>query len=101
MGRDPGFMVPDDVDLGDYEALWELAERLGEVRGRGMKEEEINKLPYRTYRRKAGKTDESCSICMSEYKTAENVQILPCQHEYHKGCLLEWLKVSTILSTHT
>ena len=94
MGQDPGLMIPDDVDLGDYEALWQLAERLGEVRSRGMKEEEINKLPTRRFRRKAGsKDEESCSICMSEYKMAEDVQMLPCKHEYHKDCLLEWLKV--------
>ncbi|XP_045205873.1 uncharacterized protein LOC123558059 [Mercenaria mercenaria] len=94
MGRDPGFMVPDDVDLSDYEALWGLAERLGEVRSRGMKEEEINKLPTRVYRRKPGskEKEETCSICISEYKTADNVQMLQCRHEFHKECLLEWLK---------
>ncbi|KAL4218705.1 E3 ubiquitin-protein ligase rnf38 [Mactra antiquata] len=93
MGRNPGLMVPDDVDMNDYEALWELAERVGEVRGRGMKDEEINRLPCRTYRKKAGSTEnESCSICISDYKTADNVQILPCKHEFHKDCLSEWLK---------
>lgn len=78
--------------------MWELAERMGEVRSRGMKEEEINKLPFRSYRKKPGsKETESCSICISDYKTAENVQILPCKHEFHKDCLFEWLKVSIYL----
>lgn len=74
-----------------FQALWDLAERVGEVRNRGMKEEEINRLPNRVYRHGKG---ENCSICLSEFESGDRLSLLPCTHEYHKECLKEWLKVS-------
>lgn len=95
IGRDPGFMVPDDVDSTDYEAMWELAERIGDVKSRGMKEDEIKKIPTRICKRVRNQ-DESCSICLSKFAYAEKIQTLPCKHEYHQHCLLEWLKRNAI-----
>ena len=81
-----------------FQALWDLAERLGEVRGRGMTEEEINKLPSRTY--KHG-TDERCSICLCDFSCGDKLSLLPCSHEEHSECLVEWLKVSGNAVKHT
>ncbi|WAR31940.1 hypothetical protein MAR_034482 [Mya arenaria] len=61
MGRHPGLMVPDDVDLNDYESLWELAERLGDVRNRGMTENDIKKLPCRKYNSIGNSGEDSCN----------------------------------------
>jgi len=37
---------------------------------------------------------ESCSICMEEFKLQEKVMELPCQHMYHKDCVVTWLKTN-------
>uniref|UniRef100_A0A8D8S394 Protein goliath n=3 Tax=Cacopsylla melanoneura TaxID=428564 RepID=A0A8D8S394_9HEMI len=34
---------------------------------------------------------ECCAICIEFYKTSDVVRILPCKHEYHKGCIDPWL----------
>lgn len=94
MGRHPGMLIPDDVDASDYEALWELAERLGEVKPRGMKEEDISKLPTRTYRKRSSDKDsvEECRVCLNGYKNGDKLALLGCKHEYHIDCIKEWLK---------
>lgn len=94
MGRHPGMLIPDDVDASDYEALWELAERLGDVKPRGMKEEDISKLPTRTYRKRSSDKDsvEECRVCLNGYKAGDRLALLGCKHEYHIDCIKEWLK---------
>lgn len=96
MGRHPGMLIPDDVDASDYEALWDLAERLGEVKPRGMKEEDISKLPTRKYRRRPSDKDsvDECRVCLNSYKAGDTLALLSCKHEYHIDCIKEWLKVS-------
>jgi hypothetical protein len=32
-----------------------------------------------------------CSICLAEYTDGEQVIMLPCQHMYHRPCVVEWL----------
>ena len=63
-----------------------------------MTEEEINKLPSRTY--KHG-TDERCSICLCDFSCGDKLSLLPCSHEEHSECLVEWLKVSGNAVKHT
>ncbi|KAH3778000.1 E3 ubiquitin-protein ligase Praja-2-like isoform X2 [Dreissena polymorpha] len=93
MGRRPGMLIPDDMDLNDYEALWEMAERLGEVQNRGMSEDDINRLPCEKYQRRATHSHEdTCSICLSEFTLGSNLAVLPCKHRFDKNCLAEWLK---------
>lgn len=94
MGRHPGMLIPDDVDASDYEALWDLAERLGDVKSRGMKDEDISKLPTRRYRQKSSDKDsvDECRVCLNGYKTGDTLALLSCKHEYHKDCIKEWLK---------
>ncbi|CAH1370625.1 hypothetical protein MTP99_012185 [Tenebrio molitor] len=36
-------------------------------------------------------TESKCCICFEEYD-ASTVQSLPCQHEFHKKCITNWLK---------
>ena len=33
-----------------------------------------------------------CSVCLSQYNKNDLILILPCQHIYHKVCVIEWLK---------
>lgn len=40
----------------------------------------------------AGKCKSSeCSVCQEEYKKGDKCVELPCEHNYHKKCVLEWL----------
>ncbi len=34
---------------------------------------------------------EDCVVCLGGYVAGDEVATLPCNHEYHKGCVLEWL----------
>ncbi|KAF8035446.1 hypothetical protein BT93_C1465 [Corymbia citriodora subsp. variegata] len=35
---------------------------------------------------------EVCAICLEDYKDGEILKTLPCQHEFHSGCVESWLK---------
>ena len=37
------------------------------------------------------KVEAECSICFAEYRDCDEVRILKCHHDYHKGCVDQWL----------
>ncbi|KAL5541294.1 hypothetical protein UlMin_042516 [Ulmus minor] len=40
-------------------------------------------------------TDNTCSICLSEYKAKEALRTIPdCGHYFHDDCIVEWLKLN-------
>ncbi|XP_078325705.1 uncharacterized protein LOC111122894 [Crassostrea virginica] len=97
MGRRPELLVPDDVDPNDYESLWELAERIGEVKNRGMEKKEIDSLPVKTFSSKTKLFTEDhegpgCRVCLSSFRSGDKLCTLPCKHDYHAACVKEWLK---------
>lgn len=96
--RAPDMMIPNNIDLNDYEALWELAENLGEVRRVGMDQNDISLLPVHTYKAPASGESENnktdCLVCLSEFSEGERLRTLPCCHIYHVDCIDEWLRVS-------
>ncbi|XP_052222454.1 uncharacterized protein LOC127838639 isoform X2 [Dreissena polymorpha] len=97
MHRNPHMTIPGHMDLNDYEALWELAENLGEVRRVGMDPSEITQLPSHVFQPSASadvKTD--CLVCMEEYQSGERLKTLPCCHTYHAECIDEWLRRNAI-----
>jgi len=85
------------------QALWELAENLGEVRRVGMDMGDITRLPVHTFQgvtpgaapagKDAGSDKTDCLVCMEEFQTGEQLKTLPCLHMYHVNCIDEWLKV--------
>lgn len=83
-----------------FQALWELAENLGEVRRVGMEQEDISRLPIHTYQPSAsgnnGDNKTDCLVCMSEFEAGEQLRTLPCCHIYHVTCIDEWLRVSKL-----
>lgn len=94
----PRHMLPqEDVDLNDYEALWELAEQIGNVKGNGVTQDVIDDLPAHAFKKDthgamSQKTDHECRICLSTFSEGEAVKTLPCLHMYHQNCIDNWLK---------
>jgi hypothetical protein len=35
---------------------------------------------------------ETCGICLEHLNKSDNIPSLPCKHEFHKDCLVEWCK---------
>lgn len=69
---------------------------LGEVKDRGMKKAEIDKIPSRKYSKRSSDDQcagETCSVCMTDFASGEKLRTLPCSHEYHASCIDQWLKV--------
>lgn len=92
-GPDLGAASADPVETENYEALLNLAERLGEAKPRGLARTQIDQLPSYRF---SGEIEEggqsTCVICMCEFETRQTLRVLPCSHEYHAKCIDKWLK---------
>eukprot|EP00962_Isochrysis_galbana_P005910 scaffold1589_cov111-Isochrysis_galbana.AAC.14 len=44
------------------------------------------------------KHDDVCAICLDALKPQQTVLDLPCKHDFHKGCILKWLKQSEVIA---
>lgn len=110
LSNTPGFPVPGSppgilgTGSGDvvsepenYEALLNLAERLGEVKPKGLSKTEIEQLPsYRYPGDINGETTDhqtTCVVCMCDFELRQPLRVLPCSHEFHTKCVDKWLKV--------
>jgi len=100
-----------------YQALLNLAERLGDVKSRGLSRSDIDRLRCYRYSGNSDSSDDndvdqseldaaagsapclvldqqtSCVVCLCEFEPRELVRALPCQHEFHANCVDRWLKV--------
>ncbi|SPR01695.1 unnamed protein product (mitochondrion) [Plasmodiophora brassicae] len=86
-----------DIDQLDYDELWELSERIGDVRRRGADKREIERLPTRTFDNQASSAEEqSCSICLEAFAQGERVRTLLCLHVFHAVCVDNWLTMNKI-----
>ncbi|CAG0889512.1 unnamed protein product [Cyprideis torosa] len=88
-----------DSETENYEALLSLAERLGEVKPRGLVRSEIELLPsyrygYPSENNGTPSTDlqTTCVICMCDFEPRQMLRVLPCSHEFHSKCVDKWLK---------
>lgn len=79
-------------DGNDYEELLRLAERLGDVKKKGMTIEEINNTTLMSRLEKINEQDNKCLVCQDEYIIGNEVRRLPCTHFFHKDCVDCWLK---------
>ncbi|XP_075096624.1 putative E3 ubiquitin-protein ligase RHG1A [Nicotiana tabacum] len=83
-----------DVDNMTYEELLALGERIGDV-CTGLTEETIlSRLKQRNYiciKTEEPEDTEPCCICREEYNDGDDVGTLNCGHDFHAGCIKQWL----------
>ncbi|PSN35680.1 hypothetical protein C0J52_21763 [Blattella germanica] len=84
---------PDSTETENYEALLNLAERLGEAKPRGLAKVEIEQLPSYKFNADSHHGDQtSCVVCMCDFEARQMLRVLPCSHEFHAKCVDKWLK---------
>jgi len=69
-----------------------IRERRNENEKIKQKNREVNKILEKTFITTDYNKNDSCSICLD--KLTSNVIKLKCNHIYHKGCIMPWLKES-------
>ncbi|KAK3141324.1 hypothetical protein QOZ80_4BG0332360 [Eleusine coracana subsp. coracana] len=88
-----------DIDNMSYEELLALEERIGNV-NTGLSEETVTKLlkqrKFSSWRLKASSDHEPCCICQEEYVDGDNLGRLDCGHDFHAGCIKQWLVLKNL-----
>ncbi|KAI1239833.1 hypothetical protein IHE44_0011268 [Lamprotornis superbus] len=92
----PAFSFELDVEDGEvenYEALLNLAERLGEAKPRGLTKADIEQLPSYRFNPNNHQSEQTlCVVCMCDFESRQLLRVLPCNHEFHAKCVDKWLK---------
>ncbi|NWJ03876.1 RNF38 ligase, partial [Crypturellus undulatus] len=92
----PAFSFELDVEDGEvenYEALLNLAERLGEAKPRGLTKADIEQLPSYRFNPNNHQSEQTlCVVCMCDFQSRQLLRVLPCNHEFHAKCVDKWLK---------
>ncbi|KAM0008771.1 putative transcription factor C2H2 family [Helianthus debilis subsp. tardiflorus] len=82
-----------DIDNMSYEELLALEERIGNVNTRLTEETIAKHLKQKWYVVERGQPDvEPCSVCQEEYKDGDDLGTLECGHDFHHGCIKQWLQ---------
>lgn len=85
----------DDVEMENYEALLNLAERLGEAKPRGITKADIEQLPSYRFNLDNHQSEQTlCVVCFSDFECRQLLRVLPCNHEFHAKCVDKWLKTN-------
>ncbi|XP_024977479.1 E3 ubiquitin ligase BIG BROTHER-like isoform X4 [Cynara cardunculus var. scolymus] len=90
----------DDIDPDNmqYEELVNLTESVG-VENRGLSESHISRLPTSIYTSRMfskNKEEKLCVVCQENFKFGKRLITLPCSHQYHSECIIDWLKIKKI-----
>ena len=60
----------------------------------GLSEEKINNIPEFIF---DSNENFECSICLTNFKNDQIIRtLLPCVHNFHKGCIDKWLRLKGI-----
>ncbi|XP_069139797.1 uncharacterized protein [Argopecten irradians] len=87
----------DATEVENYEALLNLAERLGDAKPKGLTKLEIDQLPAYRFNKEthhSGMDQTSCVVCMCDFENRQLLRVLPCSHEFHTKCVDKWLKTN-------
>ncbi|XP_023845757.2 E3 ubiquitin-protein ligase RNF38 [Salvelinus sp. IW2-2015] len=86
----------DDGEVENYEALLNLAERLGEAKLRGLTKGDIEQLPSYRFNPNNHQSEQTlCVVCMSDFESRQLLRVLPCSHEFHGKCVDKWLRANS------
>ncbi|KAI0061761.1 hypothetical protein BV25DRAFT_1826496 [Artomyces pyxidatus] len=96
-------LVTGSDPLDSFEALWELADLLGQVKPPTATKEDIDKSGLEIIRqanleqyekdgRVAPMCVDRCLICLEDYAEEEDLRLLSCRHAFHKDCVDKWLE---------
>ncbi|TCD62345.1 hypothetical protein EIP91_007043 [Steccherinum ochraceum] len=97
-------VVTGSDSLDSYEALWELADLLGQVKPPVATREDIEKSgleivkafemkEHESFGRIASNCMDRCLICLDDYEPDNDVRVMSCRHAFHKECVDKWLQV--------
>lgn len=67
------------------------------MEGKGADQKVIDELPlmaYRGPRLDGGESSPACPICLGDFVIGDTVRLLPCKHQFHRGCVDQWLMVN-------
>ena len=89
-----------DFGEADYEMLLQLDEHEDVEKKKAMRANAklLDALPTRRVTKAEAKAKEAegsegvCVICLESVRAQQQVLTLRCKHEYHKSCILKWLK---------
>ncbi|RWS26060.1 E3 ubiquitin-protein ligase RNF115-like isoform X1 [Leptotrombidium deliense] len=73
-----------------------ISQLLNQLDGTGpppMPKDEIDRLPIVKVTQDQVDKNLQCTVCMEDYKLAEDVKKLPCTHLYHHECIVPWLEM--------
>lgn len=88
------FLCSVDVSNMSYDALLDLGQALGRVAAEAPPPEAVAALPKRADSPSSAQGSAVCVICQEYCKNCEDVRVLPCGHEYHFGCIEQWISVN-------
>uniref|UniRef100_K3ZLB8 RING-type domain-containing protein n=1 Tax=Setaria italica TaxID=4555 RepID=K3ZLB8_SETIT len=40
--------------------------------------------------------ESACAVCLEGYAAGDALRTMPCAHDFHEGCIVEWLSVSRL-----
>jgi len=90
--------------MDSYDALWELAALIGQVKPPTATPEDIEKsglqiikstqIPqYAAEGKVASSCIDRCLICLDDYEPEEDLRVMSCKHFFHQNCVDKWLQV--------
>ena len=108
LNREEIYEKEDAIEFG-HEEFISMAEEINELNGyddetfsstnseeemNNFIDKEIELIPiYKYMKKKKNSFNDVCCICFGEFYKGEYMKKLNCNHEFHKKCLDEWLKV--------
>ncbi|XP_035674276.1 RING finger protein 24-like isoform X8 [Branchiostoma floridae] len=46
-----------------------------------------------TYKKKKCSSNETCAVCLEDFKLMEEIGLCPCGHAFHRKCISKWLEI--------